>query len=138
MSYAFATPVMAKWVDDRFRGEWKYLRKACFEMPVVEVDLALLELATQLRALDDHHKLSDYFKQTGHAGFGKVFKDDGSEEQLYRRDMTNKIMHSSSIEWRLSDPNNPIIICHSPDPKRWVKAEIELFLLAGFMGGLIS
>src|SRR6516165_7232109 len=59
MGYAFSTPVLSKWVKDNFVGEWKYLHKALFEMPVERANLALLELATQLRRLDNHHNLSD-------------------------------------------------------------------------------
>ena len=34
MSYAFSTPVLAKWVDRHFSGEWKYLNKSLFDMPM--------------------------------------------------------------------------------------------------------
>jgi hypothetical protein len=138
MAYAFSTPVLSKWVDDNFRGEWKYLNKALFEMPVERANLALLEFATQFRLLDDHHKLSDYFKQTKYPPLGKVTKQDRTEEPLYFRDMTNKIMHSSKIEWKLFNTKKPAIICHSPDPTRWVSAEIEIPVLAFYCGGLMS
>ena len=107
-------------------------------MPVGRANLALLELATQLRLLDDHEKVSHYLKQMEYPPFGKVITQSGSEEPLYFRDMTNKIMHSSSIEWKLTDPDNPIIICHSPDLARWVRAEIELSRLAFHCGAMMS
>jgi hypothetical protein len=138
MAYAFSTPVLSKWVRENFRGEWKYLHKALFEIPVERANFALLEFATQFRLLDDRHKISDYFKQTKYPPFGKVTKQDGTEEPLYFRDMTNKIMHSSAIEWELSDPDNPIIICHSPDPPRWLRVEIQISHLAFYCGGLMS
>jgi hypothetical protein len=138
MGYAFSTPVLSKWVKDNFVGEWKYLHKALFEMPVERANLALLELATQLRRLDNHHNLSDLLRQLKRPPFGKVIKEDGTEEPLYFRDMTNKMMHSSSIEWQLADSDNPIIICHSPDPTRWVKAEIQISHLAFHCGGMMS
>ena len=138
MSYAFATPVLSKWVSSRFHGEWKYLNKALFDMPISDANLGLLELATQLRLLDDHEDLSGYLRDDDHRGFGKVVKQDGSEETLYLRDMTNKVMHSASIEWKLDDPDNPVIVCNSDDDKRWVRAEIELRRLAAFIGMLMS
>ena len=138
MAYAFSTPVLSRWVSKRFKGEWKYLHKALFEMPVSRANLALLELATQLRLLDDHEKLSDYYRQVGHGSLGNVVKQDGIEEPLYFRDMINKVVHSSTIEWKLSDPDNPIVICHSPDPPRWLRAQIQLSRLAGYCGMMMS
>jgi hypothetical protein len=49
MAYAFSTPALSRWVEERFVEEWKYLNQALFEMPVPRTNLALLELATQLR-----------------------------------------------------------------------------------------
>jgi len=86
MAYAFSTPVLSKWVRDHFSGEWKYLHKALFEMPVERANLALLEFATQFRLLDDLHKISDYFKKTDRPPLGKVIKQDGTEEPLYFRE----------------------------------------------------
>jgi len=137
MSYAFATPVLLNLIN-RFQGEWKYLRKALFEMPVPEANLALLELTTQLRLLDDYEDISGYLREEGRQAFGKVVKQDGSEEPLYLRDMTNKVIHSASIEWQLADPENPLVVCHSNDTKRWLRAEIQLLRLAAFCGQLIS
>jgi hypothetical protein len=138
MGYAFSTPVLSTWVDKHFTGEWKYLSIALFERPLERANLALLELATQLRLLDNHENVSDYLKKMNYPPLGKVIKQDGSEEPLYFRDMTNKTMHSSAIAWNLSDPNRPIIICDSPDPPRWVRANIELSILAFYCGGMIS
>ena len=53
-------------------------------------------------------------------------------------DMTNKIMHSRAIEWRFVDPDKPIIVCHSPDLPRWIRAEIEITELAFYCGGMMS
>jgi hypothetical protein len=41
MSYAFATPALFNWVNRRFVGEWKYLNKALFEMPVIDANLTI-------------------------------------------------------------------------------------------------
>jgi hypothetical protein len=138
MSYAFSTPVLAKWVDRHFSGEWKYLNKSLFDMPMERVNLALLEFATQFRLLDNHHNISDYFRQTNRPPLGKVIKQDESEEPLYFRDMTNKIVHSSAIEWKFSDPDDPIIVCYSDDPDHWLRAEIKISHLAFLCGGLMS
>jgi hypothetical protein len=97
-----------------------------------------LELATQLRLLDDHEDIASYLREENHRGFGKVVNQAGIEETLYLRDMTNKIMHSASIEWKLDDPDNPVVVCHSDDLNRWLRAEIELRRLAGFVGMLMS
>ena len=64
-SFAFSRPVITKIVDQNFKGEWKYLNKSIHEMSEVRADRALLEMATQLRVLDDAQNLSDYFKKTG-------------------------------------------------------------------------
>jgi hypothetical protein len=133
MTYAFATPALTKWME-RFKGEWKYLGKACFEIPRKNVNLALLELATRLRMLDNHEKFPSYWE----LDFGKVIKQDGTEDKLYFRDMTNKILHSSAIEWCFADQDDPIIICHSDDPARWIKAEIKISSLAVYCGNIMS
>ena len=138
MSFAFSTPVLSKWLHDHFAGEWKYLDKVCFEISEQRANLALLQLATQLRLLDDHHKLTDWFKGTKRPPFGKVIKQDGTEDDLHFRDMTNKIMHSSAIEWKFSDPDQPIIICHSDNPEHWIRAEIRISALVALCGGFMS
>jgi hypothetical protein len=138
MAYAFSTPVLSKWVRQNFRGEWKYLHKALFEMPVERANLALLEFATQFRLLDDHYNIAEYSKQMEYPPFGRVIKKGGCEESLYFRDMTNKIMHSSAIKWEFSNQDDPMIICHSPEPTRWVRAEIQISRLAFYCGGLMS
>jgi hypothetical protein len=61
-----------------------------------------------------------------------------TEEDLHFRDMTNKIMHSSAIEWKFSDPDQPIIICHSDNCEHWIRAEIRISALAALCGGLMS
>jgi len=36
MGYSFSQPVLAKWVDDRFTGEWKYLAIVPLRKPYYE------------------------------------------------------------------------------------------------------
>jgi hypothetical protein len=139
MSYAFATPAISKWITDNFAGGWggKYLDKCCFEMPEQRARLALLQFATQLRLLDNTQKLSRYFENTKRPPFGKLIKLNGAAKGLTFRDVMNKIIHSSKIEWIFDDSNNPIIICHSDDPSEWLRAEIEIAHLAFFCSSLM-
>ena len=137
ISFAFGQPAIAKFVDARFRGEWKYLNKTIYERAEVRADRALLEMATQLRVLDDAERLNSYFAQTKHEALGVVIQGDGSRIDLHFRDLTNKIMHAKGFEWQLSDPDNPKVICHSNDVARWKSAEINLTTLMALMGGLM-
>ncbi len=138
MMFVFSRPALEKFCTDRFLGNWKYLWKACFDIPEERANRALLELALQLRFIDDKEDVSEYFKETNAHPLGRVVKQDSTED-LYFRDLTNKILHSSGIEWALDDPGNPvIIICHSNDPARWLKAEIPIFYLAGLCGRFMS
>jgi hypothetical protein len=138
MMFAFSRPALEKFCADRFAGNWKYLWKACFDLPEERANRALLELALQLRFIDDKEHVSDYFKQTNAHPLGKVIKQDSTEENLYFRDLTNKILHSSGIEWSFLDAANPAIVCQSDEPARWVRAEIQLFHLAGLCGRFMS
>jgi hypothetical protein len=139
VTFAFSRPVLVKCFTDRFQGEWKYLWKACYDIPEQRVNRALLELALQLRLIDDREHLTEYFKTTDeHQRVGKIIKQDGTEDKLRFRDLTNKILHSSVIEWGFDDPDNPVIICHSDEPGRWVKAEIPVLRLAALCAGFMS
>src|SRR5260370_6543132 len=106
MTFAFARTTLSNWLNNKFKGEWKYLWMACYELPETRANRALLEFATQLRLLDDEERLSDYLKQVDSAPFGRVFKDKDIEEDLFLRDMTNKIIHCSRIEWETSQPED--------------------------------
>ena len=135
MGYAFSTPTLEKWTKRFFEGgECKSLGIACFEIPQKRATLALLQLATQLRLLDNYYPPPSYYE----LDFGKIIKQDGAEEKLYFRDMTNKIMHSTAIAWNFSDHDDPIIICHSDDPARWMRAEIKISSIAFYCGSLQS
>jgi len=98
ISFAFGQPAIAKFVDARFKGEWKYLNKTIYERAEIRADRALLEMATQLRVLDDAEQLNSHFTQT----MGVVIQGDGSKTDLHFRDLTNKIMHAEKFEWELS------------------------------------
>src|SRR5262245_46696395 len=104
ISFAFAQPAIGKVIDDKFRGEWKFLHKSVYENAEIRADRALLEMATQLRVLDDAERLSDQLKQRNTLPFGWVVQVDDTKTEMHFRDMTNKILHGSQYEWRLGDP----------------------------------
>jgi hypothetical protein len=137
ISFAFGRPVIARFVDARFKGEWKYLNKTIYERAEIRADRALLEMATQLRVLDDAEQLNQYFEQAKRPPMGVVIQGDGSKTDLHFRDLTNKIMHAERFEWELSDPDNPKVMCHSNDQARWKSAEINLIELMALIGMLM-
>jgi hypothetical protein len=137
LSFAFAQPVIGEVVRERFHGEWKYLGKTIYEHAEIRADRALLEMATQLRVLDDAEKLNDYLKEVGAMPFGKIVQGDGSETDLHFRDMTNKILHAQRFEWDLSNVKDPFVICHSQDVGRWRFARISLVRMMALVGQLM-
>jgi hypothetical protein len=137
ISFAFGQPAIAKFVDAQFKGEWKYLNKTVYERAEIRADRALLEMATQLRVLDDAEQLSSYFAQTKRPPMGVVIQADDSKTELHFRDLTNKLIHSEKFEWQLSDPDNPKVICYSNDLARWKSAEIDLTALMALIGLLM-
>jgi len=136
LSFAFARPVIGRIINEKFKGEWKYLHKAIYENAEIRADRALLELGTQLRALDGEQALNDIFKQTHQPAFGEVIQGDGARTEMHFRDMTNKIIHGSHYEWRLGD-DNPMIVIHSNEPQRWQTAELSIIRLMGLIGQLM-
>ena len=136
MSFTFGQPAGGKLIENRFRGEWKYLHKSVYENAEKRADRALLEMATQLRVLDDAERLNDYFEQTKRPPLGIVVQGDGTTTELHFRDMTNKLMHGTEYEWRLGG-DDPKILVHSDQPDRWRSAEISLQALMALIGGLM-
>ena len=51
-------------VEAKFKGEWKYLNKALFEISAQHAEKACVELALFLRTLDDEEEISAYHKAT--------------------------------------------------------------------------
>jgi len=137
MSFALSQPRLAKLLDERFLGEWKYLRKSVYELAEIRADRALLEMATQLRVLDDEQGINDFLRQTKTSEFGRVTQSDGSVTALHFRDLTNKIFHAAYFEWDLSDPDDPTVICHPKEKDRWQQAEIKIVALMGLVGTLM-
>jgi hypothetical protein len=66
---------------------------------------------SKLRALDDLDDLSATYQQEGMPALGTVTQADGSETELYFRDMTNKIMHAGGFSWELANVKDPVISC---------------------------
>jgi len=123
---------------EKFAGEWEYLRKALFEIAEQKAEKACLELALFLRLVDDEQDISGYYKQTGGRNFGRLFLKNGQVDDLQLRDMCNKIIHAKGLSWAFSDEGEPMLICHSQDQEKWVRAEVDLFALSGFCGELMS
>jgi hypothetical protein len=136
LSFAFGRPAISDVIEKRFKGEWKYLHKSIYENAEIRADRALLEMATQLRVLDDAEGLNEYFKQTKRASLGIVVQADGTTTELHFRDMTNKLMHGSKYEWRLGG-DDPKIVVHSDQPERWRAAEISVQALMALIGLLM-
>jgi hypothetical protein len=137
VSFAIGQPAVATFAQTHFVGEWKYLNKTIYERAEIRADRALLEMATQLRVLDDEQQLNSYFSQTKRPPLGTVVQGDGSTTDLHFRDMTNKVLHAERFEWASSNAENPKIICHSKDLSRWQKAEIDVAALMALIGGLM-
>jgi hypothetical protein len=133
LSYAFAQPVVNAVIDKRLIGQWKYLRQTVNENAELRAGRALLEMATLLRVLDDADRLSDLLAQDEQRPLGRVVQADGTTTDLHFRDMTNKLIHGDSYEWQLGG-DDPRIIVHSNEPKRWRSAEIGVVRLMGLIG----
>ena len=138
MDFCFSRKPIAELVEGHFRGEWKYLRKALFDMSERRAGKAALELAVFMRLLDDREDISGYLNQVDTWTYGRLIFEDNSEQPLKMRDVANKIIHSSALEWNLSKVDDPILVCMSQKKDKWLRAEIEVVKLAAFCGGLMS
>jgi hypothetical protein len=136
LSFAYGQPAIGRVIQDRFKGEWKYLHKCVYENAEKRADRALLEMATQLRVLDDDQDLNDYFKQVKRPPLGEVIQADGTRTELHFRDMTNKVMHGARYEWRLGN-DEPNIVIHSDKPERWQTAQVNILDLMMLIGDLM-
>jgi hypothetical protein len=137
-TFGFSRPTLEGIRRARFQGEWKYLDKTLFLISEQRAERACLELATFLRLLDDEEDITGYLKENAAYSFGRVAKKGQPDETLFLRDLTNKIIHAHHVEWDFTRPGDPLIVCVSRAPERWLKAEINLIALAGFCGQLMS
>ena len=135
--FAFGRPAVGSVLNERFKGEWKFLNKVVYEVSERRADRALLEMAVQLRALDDLNDLNSSFQQQTLPSLGIVVQGDGSQTELYFRDMMNKIIHAGGFSWELADVKAPTIVCLSNDGTRWKEAHINLVTLMMYLGGLM-
>lgn len=139
MCFAYSREPLTEMVNRKFKGDWKYLGKALFDVPAERADKACLELALFLRMLDDEEKISDYYSEMKNVpNCGRLIMEDGSEKVLTFREVANKVIHSSRLEWELVKYPDPLLICHTRDKKRWLRAEIELVAVAAVCGQLMS
>jgi hypothetical protein len=136
LTYAFSQRALGRMLEDNFRGEHKFLSKACFETSRQRAHRALLELATQLRVLDDAQSMDEWDRRA--SAVGTVIKPDGVEQPMHLRDFTNKILHSAGFEWKFPDDASPTLICLPSDDQRWVRAEIPLVWLAALCSRIMG
>lgn len=135
-AFAYARPAISELLEQKFSGTWDFLDTMVGEIAEVRADRALLELATQLRVLDDMQNLNDHFMKTSKPPLGIVRQANGNETDLYFRDTTNKVIHASAFRWELLD--GPKIVCVSNDPERWHSADIQVECLMYYCGQLAT
>jgi hypothetical protein len=72
MSYVFSTPALAIWLSPF--GDSRFIYQACYNKPKKQANIALLELATRLRLLEDAYGLPETWQHTGGMGeWGNCF-----------------------------------------------------------------
>jgi len=138
MTFVFSRGPLDQLIDEKFQGEWKYLRKFVFEIAEERAIKACIELAIYLRALDDEEKMSAWLRANSGRAFGRVTCSDGSTERLALREVANKIIHSANFSWDFTTENKPFLICMPRDKQRWRQADIDIVALAAFCGNLMS
>jgi hypothetical protein len=137
LSFIFGRPAIDRFMQQKnFVGEWKYLRQNIHGLSEERADRALLDMAVQLRTLDDAEGLSDWYRQSEASALGHVIQADGTKTDLHFRDMTNKIIHGVGYQWQL-EGDDPKIIVLSNRPDRWRLAEIDIQALMVLVGGLM-
>jgi hypothetical protein len=136
MTFAFSRRPLEELVSKSFLGEWKYLQETVFSMAEQRAEKACLELAIFLRYLDDEEGLSAYVEGRTNYRFGRLTIREGTEEELKLRDVANKIIHASGLEWNFSNPRGPVLVCHSRESEKWARAEIDIVHLASVCGNL--
>lgn len=139
MRYAYSQAPLAKMVETKFEGEWKYLNKDLFELSAERAEKACLELALFLRTLDEDEGISAYHAATRNIpNCGKLIMKDGTEKPLPFREFANKVIHASRFEWEVFGESEPRLICHTRDKEKWLRADIDLVTLSSVCGGLMS
>src|SRR5205814_9182555 len=139
MSFAYSRKPLWDMVQAKFKGEWKYLNKALFEISAQQAEKACVELALFLRTLDDEEEISAYHKAVKRVPeCGKIVFMNDLTEVLTFREVTNKIIHAAALEWDLADDDYPTLICRGRDQERWIRAEVDLLAFAAVCGEFMS
>ena len=141
MSFAYSHRPLIELIEKRFRGYSKYLEKAIFEIGEERANRAITELALLMRILDDEVIITNLDTQSGtnwHCG-RLILENNEEMERPNIREVSNKIIHAKTFEWDFS-ANDPILICYARDgdPRKWVRAEVDLVAIAAFCSRFIS
>jgi hypothetical protein len=136
-SFAYSQAPLEKLSRKRFPAECLFLEKVIYEIPRRAATQALIDFGRYFRALDNEQRLSDIWKQYSNPPVvGKLWIKDRQCELLSPHEMANKVMYAERIDWDLS--SDPKIICVARDRERWLRAEIEVWLLLRLSGELGS
>ena len=141
MNFAYSRRPLAELLNNIFKGEWKYLWKALFEISEEKANRAITELSILLRIIDDEEKITDYHKQIGSEWCcGSLELQNGETTDLTFREFSNKVIHSETFTCEFTEDKPPKLICYARDDenRKWNKAEVDLIGLAGFCGQLMS
>jgi hypothetical protein len=89
--------------------------------------------------LDDEVMISDYHTATKNIpNCGRLIMKDGSEKILSFREVANKVIHSSRLEWEFEKYPEPTLICHTSDQEKWIRAEVDIVAVAAVCGQFMS
>ena len=135
MCSAYSRKPLTETVQRVFIGDWKYLCKALFEIAEKRAEKACLELALVLRILDDEWNVTEWEKQGGNLhNCGKLIMEDETERDLPFREVASKIIHASGLAWDFTKSPDPLLICHSRDKDKRLRAEVHITSLAAVCG----
>ena len=126
-------------INAKFRGEWKYLNKALFEVSAKRAEKACLEWRCFSACWDDEKRISDYRAATRSIpNCSRLIMKDGSEKSLTFREVADKVIHSSRLEWEFVKFPDPPLICQTRNTEKWVWAEIDVVAVAALCGQSMS
>ena len=138
MNFVFSKGPLEQLVGKSFQGEWKYLRKALFNLSEERAEKACLELALFMRMLDDDADISGIYERSGEHDFGRLVIKDKPDKDLSLREVSNKIIHASKLEWDFSWQAEPRLICQTREPKKWIRTEVDIIAVAAACGQIMS
>jgi hypothetical protein len=139
MCFVYSRKPLSEMMEAKFRGEWKYLYKALFEVSAEHAEKACLELALFLRMIDDEEGISKHHAETKNVpSCGRLIIKNGLKKSLLFREVANKVIHSARLEWEFVKFPDPVLICHSREPEKWIRAEVDIVAVAAVCGQLMS